>query len=65
MSVIKAARDLKPGDRLLLSSGSALIVDMEPLPEDRILFTFLAGTEVAVDADLTVRVLDADEWNPW
>jgi hypothetical protein len=65
MSVIKAARDIKPGDRLLLSSGSALIVDMEPLPEDRILFTFLAGTKVAVDADLTVRVLDADEWNPW
>jgi hypothetical protein len=42
--------------------GHATVTDVEPLEDDRTLLTFLYGTKGAADNDLTVDVLDYDEW---
>ncbi|CAM2961268.1 hypothetical protein H7J50_10775 [Mycobacterium intermedium] len=42
--------------------GHATVVATEPLEDDRTLLTFLYGTKGAADNDVTVDVLDEDEW---
>ncbi|OBI16162.1 hypothetical protein AWB92_05845 [Mycobacterium sp. IEC1808] len=63
MSVaLRRVDELKPGDRIRMRIGHATIVATEPLDDDRTLITFLYGTQGAADNDLTVDVLDDDEW---
>ena len=42
--------------------GHATVVATESLDDDRTLLTFAYGTKVTADNDLTVDVLDDDEW---
>ena len=42
--------------------GHATVVKVESLDDDRTLLTFSYGTTGAADNDLTVDVLDDDEW---
>jgi hypothetical protein len=42
--------------------GHATVVNVEPLDDDRTLLTFSYGTQGTADNDLTVDVLDEDEW---
>jgi hypothetical protein len=42
--------------------GHATVIDVESLDDDRTLLTFAYGTKGAADNDLTVDVLDDDEW---
>lgn len=42
--------------------GHATVVGVEPLPHDQTLLTFAYGTKSAADNDLTVDVLDEDDW---
>ncbi|SOX53312.1 hypothetical protein MAAFP003_1982 [Mycobacterium ahvazicum] len=42
--------------------GRATVVAVEALPDERTLITFAYGTRGAADNDLTVDVLDDDEW---
>ncbi|BBY11024.1 hypothetical protein [Mycobacterium marseillense] len=42
--------------------GHATVVATEPLGDDRTLLTFTYGTTAPADSDLTVDVLDDDDW---
>lgn len=42
--------------------GHATVVAAEPLDGNRTLLTFLYGTKGPADNDVTVDVLDDDEW---
>lgn len=42
--------------------GHATVVATESLDDDRTLLSFAYGTKGAADNDLTVDVLDDDEW---
>ncbi|GFG96741.1 hypothetical protein [Mycobacterium timonense] len=42
--------------------GHATVVATESLDDDRTLLTFTYGTKAAADSDLTVDVLDDDDW---
>jgi hypothetical protein len=55
---LKRVDELKPGDRIKMKIGSALITAVERLPDDRTMFTFGAGTQYPADNDLTVAVVD-------
>ncbi|MCV7199842.1 hypothetical protein [Mycobacterium angelicum] len=58
----KRVDELKPGDRIRMKIGHATLVDAEPIGAHRTLLTFLYGTKVPADNDVTVDVLDDDEW---
>ncbi|WP_156748672.1 hypothetical protein [Mycobacterium sp. E3198] len=59
---LRRVDELKPGDRVRMKIGHATVVATEPLDGDRTLLTFLYGTKGPADNDLTVDVLDEDEW---
>jgi hypothetical protein len=59
----KRADQIRPGDRVRMSIGSALVTAVEPLEDDRTMFTFLAGTKHPADNDLLVEVIE--EGDPW
>jgi hypothetical protein len=59
---IKRVDELKPGDKVRMKIGHATVIAVEPLEDDRTLLTFAYGTKGAADNDLTVDVLDDDEW---
>lgn len=42
--------------------GHATVVATESLDDDRTLLTFTYGTNAAANSDLTVDVLDDDDW---
>ncbi len=42
--------------------GHATVVATESLDDDRTMLTFSYGTRAPADNDLTVDVLNADEW---
>lgn len=42
--------------------GHATVVGIEPLDDERSMLSFAYGTKGTVDNDLTVDVLDDDEW---
>jgi hypothetical protein len=42
--------------------GHATVVETEPLGDGRTLLTFLYGAKRPADNDVTVDVLDDDEW---
>jgi len=42
--------------------GHATVVETEPLDDGRTLLTFLYGAKRPADNDVTVDVLDDDEW---
>ena len=42
--------------------GHATVMAVEPLEDERTLLTFAYGTKGAADNDLTVDVLEVDEW---
>jgi len=42
--------------------GHATVVETEPLDDGRTLLTFLYGAKRPADNDVTVDVLDEDEW---
>ena len=63
MSVpFKRVDELKPGDKIRMKVGHATVIAAEPLEDGRTLLTFAYGTRGAADNDLTVDVLDDDEW---
>jgi hypothetical protein len=59
---LKRVDELKPGDKIRMKIGHATVVATESLDDDRTLLTFAYGTKGAADNDLTVDVLDDDEW---
>lgn len=59
---LKRIDELKPGDRIRMTIGHATVVDVEPLNADRTLLTFAYGTRRPADNDVTVDVLEDDEW---
>jgi hypothetical protein len=59
---LKRVDELQPGDRIRMKVGHATVVSVQPLPDDQTLLTFAYGTTGAADNDLTVDVLDEDEW---
>jgi hypothetical protein len=59
---LKRVDELKPGDKIRMKIGHAIVVGTEPLDEDRTLLTFAYGTKGAADNHVTVDVLDEDEW---
>jgi hypothetical protein len=59
---LKRVDELKPGDKIRMKIGHATVVATESLDDDRTLLTFAYGTTGAADNDLTVDVLDDDEW---
>jgi hypothetical protein len=59
---LRRVDELKPGDRIRMKIGHATVVATEPLDDDRTLITFLYGTKGPADNDLTVDVLDDNEW---
>ncbi len=42
--------------------GHATVMAVEPLEDERTLLTFAYGTKGTADNDLTVDVLEDDEW---
>lgn len=59
---LKRIDELKPGDRIRMTIGHATVVDVEPLDRDRTMLTFRYGTRRPADNDVTVDVLEAEEW---
>lgn len=59
---LKRVDELKPGDKIRMKIGHATVVATEPLDDNRTLLTFYYGTQAPADNDLTVDVLDDDEW---
>jgi hypothetical protein len=59
---LKRVDELKPGDKIRMKIGHATVVATESLDDDRTLLSFAYGTKGAADNDLTVDVLDDDEW---
>lgn len=59
---LRRVDELKPGDRIRMKIGHATVVETQPIDGDRTLLIFLYGTKGAADNDLTVDVLDEDEW---
>jgi hypothetical protein len=59
---LKRVDELKPGDRIRMTIGHATVVDVEPLNGDRTLLTFAYGTRRPADNDVTIDVLEDDEW---
>lgn len=45
-----------------MTIGHATVVEIEPLEGDRTMLTFLYGTQRPADNDVTVDVLEDDEW---
>ncbi len=45
-----------------MTIGHATVVEIEPLEGDRTMLTFLYGTRRPADNDVTVDVLEDDEW---
>lgn len=59
---LKRVDELLPGDKIRMKIGHATVVATEPLDDGRTLLTFAYGTKAPADNDLTVDVLDPDEW---
>jgi hypothetical protein len=59
---LKRVDELNPGDRIRMKIGHATVIGVESLDDDRTLLAFAYGTKGAADNDLTVDVLDDDEW---
>ncbi|WP_076062149.1 hypothetical protein [Mycobacterium sp. IS-1264] len=59
---LKRVDELQPGDRIRMKIGHATVIAVASLDDDRTLLTFAYGTKGAADNDLTVDVLDDDEW---
>jgi hypothetical protein len=59
---LKRVDELKPGDRIRMKIGHATVVGTEPLDEDHTLLTFAYGTKGPAENDVTVDVLDDDEF---
>ncbi|MDP7735641.1 hypothetical protein [Mycobacterium paragordonae] len=45
-----------------MTIGHATVVETEPLDRDRTMLTFRYGTRRPADNDVTVDVLEDDEW---
>ncbi|OCB20868.1 hypothetical protein A5674_04440 [Mycobacterium malmoense] len=59
---LKRVDELVPGDKIRMKIGHATVVATEPLDDGCTLLTFAYGTKAPADNDLTVDVLDPDEW---
>ncbi len=59
---LKRIDELKPGDRIRMKIGHATVREVEPLADDRTMLTFAYGTKGPADNNVTVDVLDDDEW---
>ncbi|ORB75826.1 hypothetical protein BST44_02580 [Mycobacterium scrofulaceum] len=59
---LKRVDELMPGDKIRMKIGHATVVATEPLDDGRTLLTFAYGTKAPADNDLTVDVLNPDEW---
>ncbi|UXA09624.1 hypothetical protein KXD96_12875 [Mycobacterium sp. SMC-2] len=59
---LKRVDELKPGDKIRMKIGHATVVATESLDDNRTELTFYYGTKAAADNDLTVDVLNPDEW---
>ncbi|KLO39960.1 hypothetical protein ABW17_18560 [Mycobacterium nebraskense] len=59
---LKRVDELEPGDKIRMRIGHATVVATEPLDDGRTLLIFAYGTKAPADNDLTVDVLNPDEW---
>ncbi|OBF75088.1 hypothetical protein A5750_11275 [Mycobacterium sp. 852002-51613_SCH5001154] len=59
---LKRVDELEPGDKIRMKIGHATVVATEPLDDGRTLLSFAYGTKAPADNDLTVDVLNPDEW---
>ncbi|OBJ52262.1 hypothetical protein [Mycobacterium asiaticum] len=59
---LKRVDQLKPGDRIRMSIGHATLMEVKPLDDGQTQLTFLYGTVGVADNDLTVDVLEDDDW---
>jgi hypothetical protein len=59
---LKRVDELRPGGRIRMRIGHATVMAVEPLEDDRTLLTFGYGTKGTAGNDLTVDVLEDDEW---
>jgi hypothetical protein len=62
---LKRADELKPGDRIRMRIGYAIVREVEPLEDDRTRLTFNYGTKGIADNHVTVDVLDPDDPGEW